>query len=187
MSKDRFKFDFTNSATRKAIFGPLVAATDKKDHPRIAKVIDDTSIPAEAHLHNYDDVARAIDTTIASEYAKEHAKAVYRILAEAEAQVHGCSVEDTHFHEVGLGMTCREVLGICTAFEIVDAQKIVATAVQTGSGTVECAHGTLDIPAPATAAILERYNIPVASEKSEGELCTPTSAALIAHFVEEFE
>ena len=112
---------------------------------------------------------------------------MYRILAQAEAQVHGCAIEETHFHEVGLGMTVREILGMCAAIEQIGPGKVIASRVQVGSGKIECAHGVLDIPAPATAAILERYRIPLAEPRLEGELCTPTSAAFIARYVEEYQ
>lgn len=187
MSNRELHFDFTRSATRKAFFGQVVQELSDEKKPKVAQAVDDTSIPESAHLHDYADVCRAIDGSVVSDHAKEQAKAVYRILAEAEAQVHGCPLEETHFHEVGLGMTCREILGICVAVEQLSPGRITATAVQTGSGKVECAHGILDIPAPATAAILEKYSIPLTADKLDGELCTPTSAALIAHFVEEFD
>lgn len=187
MPIDVLHFDFTESATRQSFFGQVVAALNEDDKHYIAQVIDDTSIPQSAHLHNFDEVCTAIDKTVATEVAKTEAKKVYYILAQAEAQVHGVDISDTHFHEVGEGMTCRAILGICTGLERLRPYRITSTAVQTGSGKVECAHGILDIPAPATAAIIEKYHIPVVDRKLEGELCTPTSAALIAHFVEEFE
>lgn len=187
MSIANLHFDFTKSATRQTFFGQVVAELVEEDKPYVAQVMDDVTIPNSAHLRNIDEVITAIDKTIATEVAKTEAKQVYMILAEAEAQVHGCEVSETHFHEVGEGMTCRAILAICTAIARLRPQRITATAVQTGSGTVECAHGILDIPAPATAAILEKYQIPTVPEKLEGELCTPTSAALIAHFVKEFD
>lgn len=181
-------FDLSHDATRRAMFGVLTAAqADDIERAKIGVVVGDSSIRMEEHLHNIAEVEKAIDRTVASDYAKEHAKAVYRILADAEAQVHGCPVEETHFHEVGRGMTVREILGMCTAIEQLTPGKIAATPVQTGSGTVECSHGVLDIPAPATKAILEKYEIPVQARKGEGELCTPTSAAFIAHYVQEFK
>lgn len=186
MARDELHFDLSCTATRQAIFGRTIELLDKPEKTRIAYVVDDESIPASLHLNNFDEVCTAIDTTVASDFAKSEAKEVYRILAEAEAKVHGCEVSETHFHEVGEAMTCRAILGICTAIELIAPEKITATPVQVGSGTVECAHGVLDIPAPATAAILERFNIPVQATRLEGELCTPTSAALIAHFVKEF-
>ena len=179
--------DLSESATRRSIFGQLVESTDEGARGSIGSVVADVSIRAEQHLHNLPEVEAAIDRTVATSSVKEKAKGVYRILAEAEAAVHGCDIEETHFHEVGHGMTVREILGICTAFEIIGAEQVTATPVQTGSGTVECAHGVLDIPAPATAAILQKYEIPVQSARLEGELCTPTSAAIIAYFVDKFE
>ena len=186
MSIETFHYDFTERATRKAVFGPLVERLDNREKFKVASVVNDYSIRDKEHLHDIAAVERAIGASIASDWAKAQAKAVYRILANAEAQVHDCPVEQTHFHEVGLGMTCREVLAICTAIELLAPQRITATPIQVGSGTVECAHGLLDIPAPATAAIIEAYGIPVVEDKLDGELCTPTSAALIAHFVDEF-
>lgn len=180
-------FDFTQAATRKAIFGTLIPLlADDVTRAKVGVVVGDNSIRAEQHLHDLADVERAIDITVAGGYAKAHAKAIYNIIAKAEAQVHGCPIEETHFHEVGKGLTVREILGICTAIEFLSPDKITATAVQTGSGTVECSHGTLDIPAPATKAILDEYQIPVVEDKLDGELCTPTSAAIIAHYVDMF-
>lgn len=181
-------FDLSHDATRRSMFGALTAAqADDIERAKIGVVVGDSSIRMEEHLHDIAEVEKAIDRTVASDYAKEHAKAVYRILADAEAQVHGCPVEETHFHEVGRGMTVREILGMCTAIEQLAPGEITATPVQTGSGTVECSHGVLDIPAPATRAILEKYEIPVQTRKGEGELCTPTSAAFIAHYVQAFK
>lgn len=180
-------FDFTQAATRKAIFGTLIPLLpDDVTRAKVGIVVGDNSIRSEEHLHDIADVERAIDLTVASDYAKAHTKAIYNILAQAEAQVHGCPVEETHFHEVGKGLTVREILGICTAVELLKPDKITASAVQTGSGTVECSHGVLDIPAPATKAILDKYEIPTVEEKLDGELCTPTSAAIIAHYVDMF-
>lgn len=179
--------DLSQDATRKSIFGQLVAATDEEKRGSIGVVVGDESIPAKAHLHDLKDVERAIDTTVARSRTKENAKQVYRILAEAEAQVHGTGIEETHFHEVGQGMTVREILGMCEAIEQIAPDEVIASKVQVGSGKVECAHGIMDIPAPATAAILERYRIPVYEPRLDGELCTPTSAAFIARFVEVFQ
>jgi uncharacterized protein (DUF111 family) len=76
-------------------------------------------------------------------------------------------------------------LSVCLAVHKLAPTRIIATPVQTGQGKVQCAHGLLDIPAPATAAILAQ-GIPVEARKRDGEWCTPTSAAIIKHFVEEF-
>ena len=140
----------------------------------------------DKHHHDLPEVLASIDALVGvSDDVREDMRAIYRILAEAEAHVHGCEVDHTHFHEVGNAESIRSVLAICLAVRHLGPQRITATSVQVGSGTVECAHGTLDVPAPATAAILARC-IPVADERLDGELCTPTSAAVILHFVDEF-
>lgn len=111
MARDELHFDLSRTATRQAIFGRTIELLDKPEKTRIAYVVDDESIPASLHLNNFDEVCTAIDTTVASDFAKSEAKEVYQILAEAEAKVHGCEVSETHFHEVGEAMTCRAILG----------------------------------------------------------------------------
>lgn len=117
---------------------------------------------------------------------RDHMRAIYTILAEAEAAAHGCAVEQTHFHEVGDGSRIRNTLLVCLAVEDTGAKRIVATVAQTGQGEAECAHGTLSIPTPATSAIIAR-GIPVSERTLPGERMTSTSAAMILHFVDEFE
>lgn len=178
------QLDLTENATRHYLLEVVLAhlATD-----RHAAVLDDLAragVP-EVHHHGLPEVERTIDALCVSDQVKKDARAVYRILAAAEAQVHGCRVEEAHFHEVGNAEAIKNVIGICLGLEALAPERITATAVQVGSGTVACAHGVLDIPAPATAAILAT-GIPICETTLEGELCTPTSAALVKHFVDEF-
>lgn len=187
MPVSELRLDLTKTALRKSIFGQIVQNLAEDERYRAAQAMRDASTPKNARLETLADVNRAIDISVASSYAREQTRAVYQILAEAEGKVHGCAPEEAHFHEVGQGVTLRELLAIASAVEAASPERIVATPVQVGSGTVETEHGTLDVPAPATAAILEAYSIPIAEPRLEGELCTPTSAALIAHFVTEFE
>lgn len=142
----------------------------------------------EPHYHDVAAINAAIDATALPDRVKEDAKAVYDILVHAEAQVHGTSVDEAHFHEVGNAEAVANVLAICCAVDLLAPERITASAIQTGKGKVQCAHGLLDIPAPATVAIIEAHNLPVCPENQriEGEWCTPTSAALIAHFVDGF-
>lgn len=142
-------------------------------------------VPDEHH-HHFSDILQTIDNLQeVPEQVRDDMRAIYRVLAEAEAQVHESEVDHTHFHEVGNGSHIQSVLEICLAVRAQQPQRITATAVQVGSGQVECAHGLMDIPAPATAAILSR-GIPAFESREEGERCTPTSAAVIYHFVDEF-
>ena len=174
----------SEDATRQHILDDLLSELNKEERAELVEMRESAGVP-EKHHHNLADIIRTIDALVVSEDIKKNMKAIYTILAKAEAEVHGCCVADTHFHEVGEGEAVGNVLGICLALEILAPSRIVASSIQTGRGKIQCAHGLLDIPAPATAAILAQ-GIPVCEDKREGEWCTPTSAALIKHFVDVF-
>jgi len=118
------------------------------------------------------------------------AVSVFLALAEAEAGVHGTAVDDVHFHEVGALDSILDVVGACAAFHALGIERLTASPVATGWGTVETSHGTLPVPAPATAALL--LGIPMApgpagpAGGAPGELTTPTGAALVRVLVAEF-
>lgn len=177
--------DLTRDATRRSLFSDLRGRLDADARTALDAAVEAAGVP-ERHHHDLPDVLATIDGLRASDRVKDDMRAVYRILAEAEASVHGCAVDETHFHEVGNGEAVRNVCAVCLAVEALAPERIAATPVQVGSGTVTCAHGELPIPAPATAAILAA-GIPVCTERLDGERCTPTSAALIKHFVDEFD
>lgn len=110
--------------------------------------------------------------------------AVYQEIAEAESHVHGVTVDQIHFHEVGSMDAVADITAVCLLMHELDVDKVVASPVHVGSGCVRCAHGILPVPAPATAYILR--DIPVYGGAVAGELCTPTGAALLKHFVSDF-
>lgn len=118
------------------------------------------------------------------ETVKAQAKAVYDAIAQAEAKAHGCPVSDVHFHEVGALDAVADVTGVCYALYLLAPEQIVVSPVHVGSGTVRCAHGVMPVPAPATANLLE--GVPIYGGTVQGELCTPTGAALLAHFAQSF-
>lgn len=110
--------------------------------------------------------------------------AVYSEIAEAESYAHGVPVDQIHFHEVGSMDAVADITAVCLLMHELDVDRVIASAVHVGSGTVCCAHGVLPVPAPATAYILK--NVPVYGGKIQSELCTPTGAALLKHFVEDY-
>ncbi len=112
------------------------------------------------------------------------AMGVYGVLAEAEAKAHGADVAHVHFHEVGNDFAIGNVVAFCMLVDALAPGRVEATPIATGFGFVDCAHGRLPIPAPATANILE--GMPHFAGGVEGELCTPTGAALVRHFAEAF-
>lgn len=114
----------------------------------------------------------------------ENTMTVYHCIAQAESEVHGVPVEQVHFHELGMLDAVTDIVGVCMLMEELHPEKVIVSPINVGSGYVQCAHGLLPVPAPATARILE--NIPIYSNEIKGELCTPTGAALIKHFATEF-
>ena len=113
-----------------------------------------------------------------------NALAVYDLIAAAEAHVHGHPMENIHFHEVGSLDAMADVVSVCYLMHELVPEKILASPIHVGSGTVRCAHGILPVPAPATQVLLT--GIPIYSSDIQGELCTPTGAALLKHFVTGF-
>lgn len=143
-----------------------------------------------AHIHNghnhssLQSVISDIDKTDFPDEVKCNAKAVYRIIADAESLAHGVEISEIHFHEVGTKDAIVDILGVCYAIYLLKPEHISITPVRTGYGSVYCAHGIVPVPSPATAYILR--GIPSYSGDIESELCTPTGAALIRHFGESF-
>ncbi len=139
------------------------------------------------HHHSHfsmEDVTRIIDSLNVEDKVKEDVKNIYQIIAQAESQVHGRSVAEVHFHEVGAMDAVADITGCAMLFHELRAEKIMASPVTTGYGQVRCAHGILPVPAPATALILQ--GIPCQAGRIEGELCTPTGAALVKYFAGEY-
>lgn len=140
---------------------------------------------AVPHSHgSFSDTEAVIAALPVSHYVKENALAVYRLIAEAEAKVHGVPLSQVHFHEVGSMDAIADIVGVCMLMEELAPDTVVASPVHVGSGQVHCAHGVLPVPAPATAELL--LGIPSYGGDIAGELCTPTGAALLRHFVTRF-
>ena len=138
----------------------------------------------EHHHTSMADVTDIINSLPVSETVKSDALAVYRLLAEAEGHVHGRPVEQIHFHEVGTMDAVVDIVGVCLLLARIKPERIIVSPVHVGSGQVHCAHGILPVPAPATAYLLR--DVPIYGGEVEGELCTPTGAALLRHFADSF-
>ncbi|MBR6004487.1 MAG: nickel pincer cofactor biosynthesis protein LarC [Lachnospiraceae bacterium] len=136
--------------------------------------------------HSLSDIEHIVKDHIeCSESVKEKILGVYKLLAEAESKVHGKPVTDIHFHEVGTMDAIADIAAVCYLIEELKVERIIASPVHVGRGTVKCAHGTLPVPTPATANLLE--GVPIySSPEVVGELCTPTGAALLKYFASDF-
>ena len=139
----------------------------------------------EHHHHSgMHEIGHIVEHLDVPEDVKKDVLAVYGLIAGAEARVHGRPVDRVHFHEVGALDAVADVTAVCLLLREIGADRIVASPVHVGSGTVRCAHGLLPVPAPATALLLQ--GCPIYGGEVQGELCTPTGAALLKHFVSEF-
>lgn len=138
------------------------------------------------HPHNdlYSITHLVADHLRLPEAVKDHVLQVFRSIAQAESRVHGVPMEQIHFHEVGTMDAIADVTAVCLLMEELKLEQVVASPVHVGSGQVRCAHGILPVPAPATALLLQ--GVPIYGGQIQGELCTPTGAALLKHFVASF-
>lgn len=142
---------------------------------------------ATRHHHEHTSISEIlsfIDSVPLEVKVREDTKKVYSLIAEAESRVHGHPIENVHFHEVGSLDALADVLSVCTLMHELAPERILASEVNVGSGTVRCAHGVLPVPAPATELILR--GVPIYSGQIKSELCTPTGAALLKYFVWKF-
>lgn len=155
---------------------------------RVHVVIDGEEEGHEHGCHhpqtNIQQIYAKIGALPVSEAVRRNTRAIYERIARAESQVHGRPMENIHLHELGSLDALADVLGVCLLMEELAPEKVLASPVHVGSGTVRCAHGLLPVPAPATELLL--HGIPMYSGQIQGELCTPTGAALLAHFVQDF-
>ncbi len=136
------------------------------------------------HHTSMQEITHIIDHLHVNEKVKADAKAVYRLIAEAESAVHGQTVEEIHFHEVGSLDAVADVTAVCYLIDKIGAEKILASPVRLGYGHVHCAHGILPVPAPAVAILVK--DMLTYGGDLEGEFCTPTGAALLKHFVSAY-
>ena len=169
------------SATRCGIVGTQLLVT-VKGHAEQAGIP-----PTDDHAHPHrslSDILSIVDSLSLPESARADAAAVYRLLADAESRAHGRPAGEVHFHELGALDAVADIAAVCYLMGELSPDEITATPVNVGSGTVRCAHGILPVPAPATAFLLE--GIPSHADPATSlsrELCTPTGAALLKHFV----
>ncbi|MCH5256478.1 MAG: nickel pincer cofactor biosynthesis protein LarC [Lachnospiraceae bacterium] len=136
------------------------------------------------HHSGMHDIEHIISNLNISEKVRKDILSVYALIAEAESHAHGVQVTDIHFHEVGTMDAIADVTAVCLLMDELSPDEVVVSPVHVGSGHVKCAHGILPVPAPATAFILKE--VPIYGGSVNGELCTPTGAALLKHFATRF-
>ena len=156
--------------TKKSIAGSQAIVIVEEDHHH--------------HHRHLSDIRTILENSNLENSIKKKSIGIFTRLAEAEAKVHKTSVEHIHFHEVGAMDAIIDVVGSVAGLAALGIEKIYCSALHVGTGTVECAHGTLPVPAPATVELVQGR--PVYSTGVEGELLTPTGAAILTTLAAEF-
>ena len=147
---------------------------------RVAVLVEDGGRPARHLL----DVERLLGEASLPERVRERSLAAFRRLFEAEANVHGVSLERAHLHELSAVDAVVDIVGVCAAVELLGVERVACAPVPVGSGTVQTAHGLLPVPPPAVAHLLR--GVPLAAHAAEGEMTTPTGATLLVTLAERF-
>jgi uncharacterized protein (TIGR00299 family) protein len=144
---------------------------------------------AEGHgpSRTYAEVVELVEGMDLPAAVRADALAIFEILGEAEASVHGTDLDDTHFHEVGADDAIADIVGTCLLLDDLDVEQVVTTTPATGGGTVEMSHGTYPVPTPAVVEIAEQADWSLQGGPIDRELLTPTGAAILAHIAEGTE
>jgi pyridinium-3,5-bisthiocarboxylic acid mononucleotide nickel chelatase len=160
----------------------LVASEVKKRGFRALQIkVEHEPEHKHRHLHH---ITAMIDQSSLTPRAQELATSIFNELARAEAKVHGTAIEKVHFHEVGAVDSIADIVGSAIGFDLLGVERFECSPVPTGHGFIDIAHGRCSLPAPATAELL--CGIPLAPLDVEGELTTPTGAAIVAALCQRF-
>ena len=137
-----------------------------------------------SHPRNYRDIVRLIEDGALSDKVKTVSKDIFSRIADAEAKIHRCEKKDVHFHEVGAVDSIVDIVGAALCLDYFNVESVTSSPLPLGSGFVDCAHGRLPVPAPATLEILN--GIPVYGGSADGEQVTPTGAGIVVSISEGF-
>ncbi len=138
------------------------------------------------HSRNFAQISEMIHKSTLSDWVKQKSVAVFQRVANAEGKIHGMPPFEVHFHEVGAVDSIVDIVGGCIALELLGKPRVRSGPVIEGTGFIMCAHGRFPIPAPATLNILAERGVAITQCEEPNELITPTGAALIAEFAEDF-
>ena len=169
--------EFSAAIGQLAVKGYEISA-DVVEKCGVRAVYVNVQVTEEQPHRHLSDIVEIIDNSGFSDTVKNKSKFIFEKLAQAEAKVHGEDIEEVHFHEVGAVDAIVDVVGAVWCLEYLGIEKIYTSKLHVGGGFVECCHGTIPVPAPATAELLK--GIPSYQKDIEKELVTPTGAALVS-------
>src|SRR5688572_24006489 len=163
--------------------GVRITANEVKRHGFRATKVSVEHEPEHAHRHLHH-ITELIERGALSPSQKELAKRIFTRLGEAEAKVHGTTIEMVHFHEVGAIDSIADIVGCAIGWDLLAVDRIICSPIPTGRGRIRIAHGEVTVPAPATAELLK--GAPIAFSNVDAELTTPTGAAIVRSVADEF-
>lgn len=161
-----------------------VPQTHTHSHPHEHTHVHAHGEVEHSHHRALSDIKRLIAMSGLSESVKARATQIFQRLGEAEAKIHNIPLESVHFHEVGALDSIVDIVGVCVGLEAMHIERVMASPLHVGSGTFKCAHGTYPVPGPAATELLQ--GVPIYSKDIQGELVTPTGAALVAVLAESY-
>jgi uncharacterized protein (TIGR00299 family) protein len=166
---------------------------ERVDRSGISSSKFDVHIQREEHSHHHghhhhhdhehahrslSEIKKIIAASQLSEEVKQRSQAIFQRIGEAESKIHNVPIESVHFHEVGAIDSIVDIVGACIGLEALRIERVISSPLHVGSGTFTCAHGTFPVPGPATTEILR--GVPIYSKDIDGELVTPTGAAIVS-------
>ena len=147
----------------------------------------DFAISGEHDHRSYSDICGLINRSGISERAKEKALSIYSVIAKAEAAVHGTTVSEVHFHEVGRDQAVRNIIGTAVCLEALGVDKILCSEICDGKGHIQCSHGTIPVPVPAVTAMKSGCNLVFTiDENVKTEMATPSGLAILIGLSAEY-
>ena len=174
-------FDCTSGISSDMIFNALTLMGGDGVWAKHVAIPEDSATVDGHHHRSYNEVKAIIENSPMTDKVRETTYAIYDVIARAEAKVHGTTVEDVHFHEVGRDQAIRNVVGIAGAFNSLFISEVYCSAIHDGTGTIQCSHGEIPVPVPAVQAMMEEapdYKF-VTDEDVKTEMVTPSGLAVM--------
>lgn len=174
-------FDCTSGISSDMIFNALTLMGGDGVWAKHVAIPEDSANVDGHHHRSYNEVKAIIENSPMTDKVRETTYAIYDVIARAEAKVHGTTVEDVHFHEVGRDQAIRNIVGIAGAFNSLFISEVYCSAIHDGTGTIQCSHGEIPVPVPAVQAMMEEapdYKFET-DEDVKTEMVTPSGLAVL--------
>ena len=173
-------FDCTSGISSDMIFSALTLMGGDGVWAEHVEIPENSHNEDGHHHRSYKEVKAIIENSFMTDKVRATAYAIYDVIARAEAKVHGTTVEDVHFHEVGRDQAIRNIVGVSGAFNSLFITEVYCSAIHDGTGTIQCSHGEIPVPVPAVKAMMEESDLEfVTDEEVKTEMVTPSGLAVL--------